>query len=62
MNIFLQLHFPTPRHAETPECWNIEVPLDSICLDNVDQMIKLSANINDLSANMTEIAYKCREF
>ena len=35
------------RHAETPECWIIKFQLDSIlCFGH---MIKLSANMHDLS-------------
>ena len=33
------------RHAETPECWNIEFELDSICAQDFRLLIKLSANM-----------------
>ena len=44
------------RHAETPKCWVIEYKLDSNVSYNSGHMIILSANIHDLSANVT----KCR--
>ena len=43
------------RHAETPECGIVEFHLDSIFSYNCGHIKQLSANIHDLSANMTKI-------
>ena len=48
------------RLAETPDCWIIEFRLESILAYNFGQMIKLSANVHDMSANTTKIVCKCR--
>ena len=46
--------------AETPEFWIINFQLDSIFSYNFGHTIKLSANIHDLSANMTKVVCKYR--
>ena len=49
-----------PRQADTPECWIKEFQLDFIFSCNFGHLIKMSANIHDLYANMTKIVGKCR--
>ena len=50
-----------PRHAETPKCWIMEFQLNYIFSYNFGHRIKkLSANIHDLSANISKTVCKCR--
>ena len=54
----IKVCFLTQQAAETP-FWIIELQLDSTFSYYFGHLITLSANIHDLSANMTKIVCKC---